>query len=85
MKIINGNEKDYEILQQQIQRESMITKLLNDIRVDIVVCDLMNTNKMEYIKILKDEIDNLYNEKIYNKFKEKNIGRFKDLLDKEVK
>ena len=27
------------------------------------------------IKMLKDELDHLYNEKIYNKFENKNIGR----------
>lgn len=77
MKIINGTEREYEILQQQAQRETMILKILADIRVDMTVCELMGTNKMEYLKILKDEIDNLYKDNLYEKFKSKNIGRLK--------
>lgn len=74
-KFINGTERDYEIIQQKAQREAFITKMLAEIRTDMVVFELMNTNPMEYIKMLKDELDHLYNEKIYNRFENKNIGR----------
>lgn len=77
MKIINGTERQYEILLQQAQRESMILKLLADIRTDMVVCELMDINRMEYLKILKDEIGHLYKEDLYKNQKHKNIGRLK--------
>ena len=46
-------------------RHEMIHKLLADILCDMEICRLEGWSTKEYIKILKKEIDN-----IYNKFKE---------------
>lgn len=42
-----------------LARESMICRLLQDIRVDLAICDIEGWNKLEYINRLKAEINSL--------------------------
>lgn len=41
----------------QLAREQMKLKLLNDIRVDLEICEIEGWDKTEYIRELKELID----------------------------
>lgn len=45
---------------QNLGRHEMIQKLLKDIAIDLRVCELEGWDSLEYAKILKKEIDNIY-------------------------
>ena len=61
MQVINGTEKQAEVLLQKKARESEKLKLMSWILADMQVCELMNTDKMEYLYQLKDLIDSFIN------------------------
>ena len=61
MQVINGTEKQAEVLLQKEARESEKLKLMNWILADMQVCELMNTDKMEYLYQLKDLINSFIN------------------------
>ena len=61
MQVINGTEKQAEVLLQKEARESEKLKLMSWILADMQVCELMNTDKMEYLYQLKDLIDSFIN------------------------
>lgn len=43
----------------QLARHRMILKLLNDIRIDLAVCEIEGWDKTEYIRILQDELNRI--------------------------
>lgn len=55
------NEEQYEIYLQVISRKVMMLKLLKDIKQDMVVCMLNNSDPKEYLYQLKEQIDNILN------------------------
>ena len=55
------NEEQYEIYLQLISRKVMMLKLLKDIKQDMVVCMLSNSDPKEYLYQLKKQIDNILN------------------------
>ena len=44
----------------QLPRHEMILKLLADIELDMVICELEGWDRTEYIKMLYNEIEPLY-------------------------
>lgn len=61
MQVINGTEKQAEVLLQKEARENEKLKLMSWILADMQICELMNTDKMEYLYQLKDLIDSFIN------------------------
>lgn len=55
------NEEQYEIYLQVISRKIMMLNLLKDIKKDMVVCMLNNSDPKEYLYQLKEQIDNILN------------------------
>lgn len=45
---------------QNVARHEMLHRLLADITIDLQVCKLEKWDKMEYINLLKKEIDGIY-------------------------
>ena len=39
-----------------LARHHMIVRILNDIRMDMIVCEICGWDKMEYIRMLQEEI-----------------------------
>lgn len=54
-----GLTKDERYRVQVYARHRMIEKLLKDIQQDLLVCSLEGWPKMEYIEMLRAEIDKL--------------------------
>ena len=54
---MNDEEKEKEKALNTLAREKMKLKLLQDISVDIQVCQLANLDYKEYLKELKEIID----------------------------
>lgn len=42
-----------------LARHHMIVRILNDIRMDMIVCEICGWDKMEYIRMLQEEIGNI--------------------------
>lgn len=42
-----------------LARHQMIVRILNDIRMDMVVCEICGWDKMEYIRMLQEEMGNI--------------------------
>lgn len=55
------NEEQYEIYLQVMSRKLMMLNLLKDIKKDMVVCMLNNSDPKEYLYQLKEQIDNILN------------------------
>lgn len=68
--IIGGTEKEAEKAMNDLQREVFITKTLQELEVDLVVCKLMSENPLKewkiYLEKFKKEIDRLY-ERVSNR------------------
>ncbi len=55
------NEEQYEIYLQVMSRKLFMLNLLKDIKKDMVVCMLNNSDPKEYLYQLKEQIDNILN------------------------
>ena len=53
---MDGNSQTPKAL-NQLAREQMIMKLLNDIRIDLAICEIEGWSAREYIMRLYDEIN----------------------------
>ena len=42
-----------------LARHQMIVRILNDIQMDMIVCEICGWDKMEYIRMLQEEIGNI--------------------------
>ena len=45
---------------QQLARHQMIVKLLNDILIDLQICKIEGWDKMEYVNMIKNEINKIH-------------------------
>ena len=43
----------------ELARHGMILRLLNDIRIDLAVCEIEGWDKTEYIRNLQDELNRI--------------------------
>lgn len=41
----------------ELARQGMILRLLNDIRIDLAICEIEGWDKTEYIRTLQDELN----------------------------
>lgn len=41
----------------ELARQGMILRLLNDIRIDLTICEIEGWDKTEYIRTLQDELN----------------------------
>lgn len=55
IKLENGAEKKL----QELARHQMKTKLLNDILIDLTICEIEGWSKTEYLDDLKNLINNI--------------------------
>ena len=55
--IINDNETAKRL--NELARHKMIVRLLDDIRIDLMICEIEGWNKLEYIRMLQEEIGNI--------------------------
>ena len=55
--LIGGQEVSWQL--NRLARERMKQRLLNDILVDLQVCELEGWNKLEYIAELRDMLNTL--------------------------
>ena len=53
--IISDNETAKRL--NELARHKMIVRLLDDIRMDLMICEIEGWDKLEYIEILKELID----------------------------
>ena len=56
MSVIIENEEQAKVL-NQLAREQMIQRLLQDIVMDLYICDIEGWDKLEYLKRLQREIN----------------------------
>ena len=54
--VLDGNPKTPKAL-QDLARHQMILRLLQDIKADLVVCELEGWDKMEYINMIRDAVN----------------------------
>lgn len=54
--LLDGNPKTPKAL-QDLARHQMILKLLEDIRMDMEVCELEGWDKMEYINMIRNAVN----------------------------
>jgi hypothetical protein len=55
--IISDNETAKRL--NELARHKMIVRLLDDIRIDLMICEIEGWNKLEYIRMLQEEIGNI--------------------------
>lgn len=55
--IINDNETAKRL--NELARHKMIVRLLDDIRIDLMICEIEGWSKLEYIRMLQEEIGNI--------------------------
>lgn len=55
--IINDNEIAKRL--NELARHKMIVRLLDDIRIDLMICEIEGWSKLEYIRMLQEEIGNI--------------------------
>ena len=55
--IISDNETAKRL--NELARHKMIVRLLDDIRIDLMICEIEGWNKLEYIRMLQEEIENI--------------------------
>ena len=56
--ILDGDPKTPKAL-NDLARHQTILKLLEDIRADMVVCEIEGWDKMEYINMIRDAVNSL--------------------------
>ena len=56
-----GKQNDEEVAKalNELARHGMILRLLNDIRIDLAVCEIEGWDKTEYIRNLQDELNRI--------------------------
>lgn len=55
--IISDNETAKRL--NELARHKMIVRLLDDIRIDLMICEIEGWSKLEYIRMLQEEIGNI--------------------------
>ena len=55
--IISDNETAKKL--NELARHKMIVRLIDDIRIDLMICEIEGWNKLEYIRMLQEEIGNI--------------------------
>lgn len=55
--IISDNETAKRL--NELARHKMIVRLLDDIRIDLTICEIEGWSKLEYIRMLQEEIGNI--------------------------
>ena len=55
--IISDNETAKKL--NELARHKMIVRLLDDIRIDLMICEIEGWSKLEYIRMLQEEIGNI--------------------------
>ena len=57
--MVEANAADTERALNDLARHQMIVRILNDIRIDMTVREICGWDKMEYIRMLQEEIGNI--------------------------